>query len=146
MSTPSTVAGNSLSDKVTQPVEYRRGYVWELPVRAYHWIKAVALVVLCITGYLIGAPLRAFYAAEAYQQYWFGWVRFLHFLAAFIYVFNFAARIYWGFVGNKYAKWNNFFPITKKQTREIVDVIKTDVHNFPLLLLCYREKVIPLGV
>ena len=112
---------------VSHPVEYRRVYVWELPVRVYHWINAVALVVLCVTGYLIGAPLRAFYAAEAYQQYWFGWVRFLHFLAAFIYVFNFAARIYWGFVGNKYAKWNNFFPITKKQRQEIVDVIKTDV-------------------
>ena len=61
------------------PVEYRRVYVWELPVRAYHWINAIALVLLCVTGYLIGAPIRAFYAAEAYQQYWFGWVRFIHF-------------------------------------------------------------------
>jgi hypothetical protein len=74
------------------PVEYRRVYVWELPVRVYHWINAVALVLLCVTGYLIGAPIRAFYAAEAYQQYWFGWVRFIHFLAAFVYVFNFLAR------------------------------------------------------
>ncbi len=61
------------------PAEYRRVYVWELPVRVYHWINAVALVLLCVTGYLIGAPLRVFYAAEAYQQYWFGWVRFIHF-------------------------------------------------------------------
>jgi Ni/Fe-hydrogenase 1 B-type cytochrome subunit len=83
------------------PVEYRRVYVWELPVRVYHWINAVALVGLCITGYLIGAPIRAFYAAEAYQQFWFGWVRFIHFVCAFVYVFNFLARLYWGFVGNK---------------------------------------------
>ena len=109
------------------PADYRRVYVWEMPVRAYHWINAIALVVLCITGYLIGAPIRAFYANEAYQQYWFGWVRFLHFLCAYVYVFNFLARLYWGFVGNKYAKWNNFFPITKAQRQEIVDVIKTDV-------------------
>ena len=61
------------------PVEYRRVYVWELPVRVYHWINAVALVLLCVTGYLIGAPIRAFYASEAYQQYWFGWIRFVHF-------------------------------------------------------------------
>ena len=33
------------------PVEYRRVYVWELPVRVYHWINAVALVALCVTGY-----------------------------------------------------------------------------------------------
>ena len=102
-------------------------YVWELPVRVYHWINAVALVLLCVTGYLIGAPIRAFYAAEAYQQYWFGWVRFIHFCRAFVYVFNFLARLYWGFVGNKYASWNAFFPLKKSQRQEIVDVIKADV-------------------
>lgn len=109
------------------PVEYRRVYVWELPVRAYHWINALALVLLCVTGYLIGAPVRIAYAQEAYQQYWFGCVRFVHFAAAFVYVFNFAARIYWGFVGNKYSHWNAFFPLKKAQRQEIVDVIKADV-------------------
>ncbi len=109
------------------PVEYRRVYVWELPVRLYHWVNAVALTVLIVTGYLIGAPQRIFYASEAYQLYWFGTVRFIHFLSAYIYVFNFAFRIYWGFVGNRYARWNNFFPLKKWQREEIVDVIKTDV-------------------
>jgi len=108
-------------------MDYKRVYVWELPVRAYHWINAIAMVALCITGYLIGAPIRAFYANEAYQQYWFGTVRFIHFLFAYIYVFNFLARIYWGFVGNQYARWNNFFPLTSAQRAEMVDVIKTDV-------------------
>ena len=110
-----------------QLVEYRRLYVWELPVRIYHWVNAVALVTLCLTGYLIGAPIRAFYAAEAYQQYWFGWVRFIHFVAAFVYVFNFLGRLYWGFVGNKYARWRAFFPLTPAQRHEIVEVVKADV-------------------
>jgi len=109
------------------PVEYRRVYVWELPVRVYHWINAVCLVLLCVTGYLIGAPIRAFYAAEAYQQYWFGTVRFVHFACAYIYMFNFLARIYWGFVGNKYSSWKAFFPLQPSQRQEIVDVIKADV-------------------
>ncbi|MGA7246098.1 MAG: cytochrome b/b6 domain-containing protein, partial [Terracidiphilus sp.] len=121
------IAGKSVYRNGNRPAEYRRVYVWELPVRVYHWINAVALVMLCITGYLIGAPIRAFYAAEAYQQYWFGWVRFLHFLCAYVYVFNFLARLYWGFVGNKYARWNAFFPLTKAQRQEIVDVVKADV-------------------
>jgi Ni/Fe-hydrogenase 1 B-type cytochrome subunit len=110
-----------------QPVEYRRVYVWELPVRVYHWINAVCLVGLCVTGYLIGAPIGGTYAAEAYQQYWFAWVRFIHFTCAYVYVFNFAARIYWGFVGNQYARWNAFFPLKRSQRQEIVDVIKADV-------------------
>ena len=127
MSTRGIDARNVLQSNGDHPVEYRRIYVWELPVRAYHWINAIALVALCVTGFLIGHPIRAFYAAEAYQQYWFGWVRFIHFVAAFVYVFNFLARIYWGFVGNKYARWTNFLPLKHAQRQEIVDVIKTDV-------------------
>jgi Ni/Fe-hydrogenase 1 B-type cytochrome subunit len=110
-----------------QPVEYRRVYVWELPVRLYHGINAVCLVGLCVTGYLIGLPLKVFQTPEAYQQYWFGWVRFIHFACAFVWVFNFAARIYWGFVGNRYASWTSFFPLKRSQRQEIVDVIKADV-------------------
>jgi len=112
------------------PADYRRVYVWELPVRVYHWINAVCLVGLIVTGYLIGAPLRPFYAAEAYQLYWFGTVRFVHFICAFVYVFNFSARIYWGFVGNKYASWKTFFPLKPSQRQEIVDVVKADVHVY----------------
>ena len=119
--------GNVTPVAPEHPVDYRRVYVWELPVRVYHWINAVALVGLCVTGYLIGRPIMAFYAPEAYQQYWFGWVRFLHFTCAFVYVFNFAARIYWGFVGNKYSHWNTFFPLKKWQRQEIAEVVKVDV-------------------
>ncbi len=126
------VAGKSVFVSENHPAEYRRVYVWEMPVRAYHWINAIALTVLCITGYLIGAPVKLGSATEAYQQYWFGTVRFLHFLCAYVYVFNFLARIYWGFVGNRYARWNNFFPITKAQREEIVDVLKTDVFQVKL--------------
>ena len=121
MSTPAIGANTQ------HPVEYQRVYVWQLPVRFYHWINALCMVVLILTGYLIGAPIRAFYAAEAYQQYWFGTVRFLHFICAYVWMFNFLMRIYWGFVGNKYASWRNFFPLKKSQREEIVDVIKTDV-------------------
>lgn len=127
MSTSEIGVNNDSTAGIECPVEYRRVYVWELPVRIYHWVNAAALALLCITGYLIGAPIRAFYAAEAYQQYWFGWIRFLHFVCAFVYLFNFLARIYWGFVGNKYARWNNYLPLKRWQRQEIVNVIKTDV-------------------
>ena len=54
-----------------QTIPYRRVYVWELPVRIYHWLNALSIVVLIITGYLIGNPQAIFNANEAYQQYWF---------------------------------------------------------------------------
>ena len=110
-----------------QPIPYRRVYVWELPVRIYHWINALCIVLLIASGYLIGNPQAIFSANEAYQQYWFGWVRFAHFTAAYIFFFNFVFRIYWGFVGNKYARWNRFIPITKQQWKDLIEVIKVDI-------------------
>jgi len=111
-------------------------YVWQLPVRFYHWINALCIVVLSVTGYLIGNPPAIQRAAEASFGYWFGIVRFIHFVAAFLFFFNFAFRIYWGFVGNKYSRWYHFIPFKKKQWAEILQVLKIDimqVTNKPLV-------------
>lgn len=106
---------------------YKRVYVWELPVRFYHWLNALCIVVLCVTGYIIGNPPVISSSREAYQQYWFGTVRFIHFVTAFVFFFNFAYRTYWGFVGNKYSRWYNFIPYKKSQFKEIKDVLKVDI-------------------
>jgi Ni/Fe-hydrogenase 1 B-type cytochrome subunit len=106
---------------------YQRVYVWELPVRLYHWLNALCVVVLIVTGYLIGNPQSIFYASEAYQQYWFGTVRFIHFVTAFVFFFTFLVRIYWGFVGNAFARWTNFIPYRREQMDEIGNVLKVDV-------------------
>lgn len=102
-------------------------YVWELPVRLYHWVNALAVVVLAVTGYLIGKPPALTSGAEASFGYWFGTIRFVHFVSAFVFFFNFLFRIYWGFVGNKYADWKNFIPYKKEQWKEIFQVLKIDI-------------------
>lgn len=105
----------------------KRVYVWQLPVRFYHWLNFLSVLVLAVTGYIIGSPLAIKSGSEASFGYWFGTVRFLHFLAAFIFFFNFLFRIYWGFVGNHYADWKNFIPYRKDQWKEIIDVLKVDI-------------------
>ena len=35
-----------------QPHEFKRIYVWELPVRFYHWLNALCILVLTITGFI----------------------------------------------------------------------------------------------
>jgi Ni/Fe-hydrogenase 1 B-type cytochrome subunit len=102
-------------------------YVWELPVRFYHWINALCIVSLCITGYIIGNPPAFMKGTEAYFNYWFGTVRFIHFVTAFIFFFNFIFRLYWGFTGNEFARWYNYIPLKRCQWKEMLDVIKVDV-------------------
>jgi Ni/Fe-hydrogenase 1 B-type cytochrome subunit len=112
-----------------EKITVKRVYVWQTPVRFYHWLNAISVVVLCITGYIIGSPPALQNSSEASFGYWFGTVRFLHFIFAFLFFFNFLFRIYWGFVGNKYSDWRNFILINKKQWQEIKDVLKIDVFH-----------------
>jgi len=109
---------------------YQRIYVWEFPVRLYHWVNAICVLALIVTGYIIGNPTTIRYADEAYQQYWFGTVRFVHFVTAFIFFFNFLVRIYWGFVGNRYARWTNFIPHNRQQLHEIAETLRVDILQF----------------
>lgn len=105
----------------------KKVYVWQLPVRLYHWINALVVVTLAVTGYLIGKPPALTSGSEASFGFWFGTVRFVHFVASFVFFFNFLFRIYWGFVGNKHADWKNFIPYKKEQWKEIFQVLKIDI-------------------
>jgi Ni/Fe-hydrogenase 1 B-type cytochrome subunit len=88
-----------MSESATQkPV-----YVYQAPLRLWHWINAGAITVLAITGYLIGSPLPSL-SGEASQHYLMGDIRFIHFTAAYIFTVGFLGRIYWAIVGNHYAR------------------------------------------
>jgi Ni/Fe-hydrogenase 1 B-type cytochrome subunit len=107
--------------------QMRKIYVWQLPVRVYHWVNALCIVALSLTGFLIGKPIALQNATEASFSYWFGTVRFIHFIFAFLFFFNFAFRTFWGFVGNDYARWYHFIPLKKKQWQEIFAVLRIDI-------------------
>lgn len=78
-------------------------YVYEAPVRIWHWTNALAIVVLCVTGYLIGSPPPSLFG-EASNHFLFGYIRFAHFAAGFILAIFFLGRIYWAFAGNHHAR------------------------------------------
>jgi Ni/Fe-hydrogenase 1 B-type cytochrome subunit len=92
-------------DDATFPV-----YVWELPVRIWHWVMAVAMVVLGITGYLIGSPPPTL-GGEAIDHYLFGYIRFAHFAAAYVFAVFFVLRVIWAFIGNRYSRELFLLPV-----------------------------------
>jgi len=118
----------------------RRVFVWQLPVRIYHWLNALAITVLIVTGLYIGSPLALQSNKEAAQVFNMGYMRFIHFVAAYIFLFNFLFRIYWGFVGNKYADWKNFIPTNKKFWQQFWLVIKIDI-----LMMKTKEQHLDVG-
>ena len=116
-----------------------RVYVWELPVRLTHWINAACIVVLGVSGYLIAHPPGYLTATEASFGYWFGIIRFTHFVAAYVFVVALLARIYWAFVGNKFAHWRSFMILTPTKLKEAIRVAKIEIFQVS------DEPIEPLG-
>jgi Ni/Fe-hydrogenase 1 B-type cytochrome subunit len=115
-------------------INLKEVYIWQIPVRVFHWVNFFCIIILSITGYLIGNPIIIQSTAEASFGYWFATTRFIHFVGGYIFFFNFVFRVYWGFVGNKYARWDNFIPLKKRQWRDMIDVLKVDI-----LLLIHKR-------
>jgi len=85
-------------------------YVWEAPVRIWHWLMVLCILVLWVTGYFIGSPLPSV-GGEASDHFILGYIRFAHFSAAYIFALLFVFRIYWAIVGNKQAREIFLVPI-----------------------------------
>ena len=88
-------------------------YVYEAPVRVWHWINVVAITVLCITGYFIGVPLPTM-PGEASDHYLMGYIRFAHFTAGYIMAVGLLGRAYWALVGNHHARELFWVPLFQK--------------------------------
>jgi len=90
-------------DFKTAPGTYGRKYVWQFPVRLAHWINALALTTLFLTGLYMANPILA-PNGEAYKNFVMGRVREMHFIAGYLLLFGFALRVYWFYVGNNYSR------------------------------------------
>jgi Ni/Fe-hydrogenase 1 B-type cytochrome subunit len=97
-------------------------YVWDLPVRITHWVNVAAIVVLSVTGYYIATPFVGTHG-PATDQFLMGTVRFSHFTVAFVFTTSVLFRVYWAFVGNKYARWSQFLPATSARRRALVKML-----------------------
>jgi Ni/Fe-hydrogenase 1 B-type cytochrome subunit len=88
-------------------------YLWSAPIRAMHWIAAVCIVVLIVTGFYIGRPYFMT-SGEASAHFLMGRVRFTHFTAAAVLVMTGIVRAYWLFAGNRFERFPALFPVGRK--------------------------------
>ncbi len=89
-------------------------YIYEAPLRAWHWINALSITILLVTGYFIGSPPPTL-TGEASDHFLMGYIRFAHFAAAYIFVVGFIFRLYWALVGNRYAHQLFTLPVWRKR-------------------------------
>ena len=102
----------------------RTVYVYEAPVRIWHWINALAITVLALTGYFIGSPLPT-QPGEASANFLMGYIRFAHFAAGYVLAVGLLGRTYWAIVGNHHARELYWVPLlTKAYWVEVLGMLK----------------------
>lgn len=109
--------------RADRPVEYQSVYLWHWPVRAMHWIAAVCVLVLAVTGLYIGRPYFMT-SGQASDHFLMGTFRFVHFSAAAVLVATGILRAYWLFMGNRYERWRALFPVHKKDWVNMGRILK----------------------
>ncbi len=116
--------GIALAHKAPPPSgDYKWVYLWEWPIRAMHWAAAGSIVVLVVTGFYIGKPYFIV-GGETSAHFLMGWVRFLHFAAAGVFVATAIIRAYWLFAGNQFERWRALFPITRADWVNLVKQVR----------------------
>ena len=103
---------------------WKRVYVWEAPVRVQHWIHVLTMLVLTLTGVYIGHPFIGLAVTPDVEFHITDWMRFSHFVGAWVFGLGFLVRLYWFFVGNEYARWSGWAPVTREKLRGLVDQLK----------------------
>mgnify|MGYP002137145854 CR=1 FL=1 len=99
-------------------------YVYEAPVRLWHWINAASITVLALTGYFIGKPLPTM-PGEASANYLMGYIRFAHFTAGYLLAVGLIGRAYWALVGNHHARELFWVPLFQKAYwREVFNMLR----------------------
>ena len=93
-------------------------YVWEIPVRITHWVTVICIGILTVTGIYIAFPFIGT-TGDATNQYLMGDIRFIHFVTAFVFTMSVLFRIYWMFLGNRWASWRQFLPTKAARRRGI---------------------------
>lgn len=112
---PPRPRGFTLGHRIPPPSgEYRWVYLWDAPLRAMHWLAAIAIVALAVTGFYIGKPYFITGGAEAADPFVMGWMRFIHFASAAILVMTAIVRGYWLLAGNKFERFTALFPVRRR--------------------------------
>lgn len=88
-------------------------YVYQFPVRLWHWTIAACVFSLFVTGHFIGNPPQSLTGDPTYVFY-FGYLVMAHFTAGFVLCLAMLCRILFAFVGNDVSRQVFILPVWQR--------------------------------
>jgi Ni/Fe-hydrogenase 1 B-type cytochrome subunit len=110
--TPSQPAGVDTLHE--EPGRRLRIYIWQVPVRATHWVTAGCIVVLSLTGGYIADPFLIPAGGSTMMT-----ARLIHMVAAITLLASGLVRTWWLLAGNRFSRWSAFIPTSRVQATEL---------------------------
>lgn len=105
-----------------QPIGQTVGvYVWQYPLRLFHWGMVISIAILSVTGYYIHDP---YIVGQVKYPFLMGWIRFVHEAFAMTLIALFIMRIALFFQGNTWVAWRRYVPLKASQWKEMVNVAR----------------------
>src|SRR5579872_4398744 len=83
-------------------------YIWQYPLRLFHWGMVISIAALAFTGYYIHDP---FIVGQLRRPFLMGWFRFVHEAFGMFLIALFVLRLYLFFGGNRWCRWQQYVPL-----------------------------------
>ena len=97
---------------------YEKKYCWSVLLRLFHWAFALSIIALVTTGFYINAPWTN--TMLEYSASWpMAWMRYIHFVAGYVFTGAVLARIFLYIFGNAQERVTDILPITGRNIRNL---------------------------
>jgi cytochrome b len=99
---------------MTAQMEQLRKYrVWDRPVRLFHWINVLCVLGLIAFGTLLLNAKTLGLASDAKIL-----LKTLHVYIGYVFAANLTWRLFWSFIGNRFARWNAILPFGSQYRKQ----------------------------
>ncbi|HEX9023103.1 MAG TPA: Ni/Fe-hydrogenase, b-type cytochrome subunit [Geobacteraceae bacterium] len=106
------------------PETFRYVPVWDWELRAMHWFAVLLIAALSVTGILMTNG-RLVYAGTEGGSFYFGYLRLIHFGAAWLFLAAAIIRLAGLFLAsNKYQRWDALFPVKPRDLKNLFTVMQ----------------------
>ncbi|HKJ64553.1 MAG TPA: Ni/Fe-hydrogenase, b-type cytochrome subunit [Desulfopila sp.] len=97
---------------------YEKHKCWSILLRLYHWAFALSIIFLVATGFYINNPWTN--TLQEYSMSWpMAWMRYIHFVAAYVFIGAVLTRIFLYIFGNAQERITDALPITGRNLKNL---------------------------
>lgn len=101
---------------------YKKIDVWSLLLRLYHWMFAISIVGLVVTGFYINDPWTAG-TLEGSGSAPVACMRYIHFVFGYTFASAILIRFYLLLFGNKQERIGDILPVTKRNIKNLISTL-----------------------